>query len=167
MVEIFDIVDEQDNVIGQASRQEVHKKGLLHRVIDIFVLNSQGELLLQKRSEKKDTNPGLWTVSAGGHVDSGQTYLEAAHRELEEELGIKAELQEIGAFVSGDPNHSNQMIKMFTCVHDGPFNFNKEEIEEIEFVKIGKLKREIRLFTRKCTSTFQEGFRKFCEIKGI
>ncbi len=167
MTEMFDLIDEQDNVIGQASREEVHKKGLLHRVVDVFIFNSQGELLLQKRSEKKDTNPGLWTFSAGGHVESGQSYLEAAHKELEEELGIKTDLEEVGTFVSKDPNHMNQMIKMFACVDGGPFNFNKEEMDEIEFVKIGKLKREIRLFTRKCTPGFQEGFRKFCEIKGL
>ena len=167
MAEIFDIIDEHDNVIGQASREEAHKKGMLHRIVDIFVFNSQGELLLQKRSEKKDTNPGLWTFSAGDHVESGETYLEAANKELEEELGIKIGLQEVGTFISKDPNHFNQMIKMFTGVHDGPFNFNKEEVEEIEFVKIGKLKREIRLFTRRCTQTFIEGFRRFCEIRGV
>ena len=53
MSEIFDIIDQNDNVIGQASREETHKKGLLHRVVDIFIFNSQGEILLQKRSEKK------------------------------------------------------------------------------------------------------------------
>ncbi len=167
MVEIFDIVDENDNVIGQASREEVHKKGLLHRLVDIFVFNSKGELLLQKRSEKKDTNPGLWTFSAGGHVESGQSYVETAHKELEEELGIKVDLEEVGMFVSKDPNHFNQMIKMFTCIHEGPFNFDRVEVDEVEFVKIGKLKREIRLFTRKCTPGFLEGFRRFCEIKGL
>ena len=122
---------------------------------------------MQKRSEKKDTNPGLWTFSAGGHVESGETYMEAAHKELDEELGIKAELHEVGTFVSKDPNHMNQRIKMFVCTHDGPFKFDKEEIDTVEFVKIGKLKREIRLFTRRCTPGFQEGFRKFCEVKGL
>ena len=86
MAEIFDIIDEHDNVIGQASREEAHKKSMLHRIVDIFIFNSKGELLLQKRSEKKDTNPGLWTFSAGGHVEYGETYLEAANKELEEEL---------------------------------------------------------------------------------
>ena len=167
MSEIFDIIDQNDNVIGQASREETHKKGLLHRVVDIFIFNSQGEILLQKRSEKKDTNPGLWTFSAGGHVESGNGWLETACKELQEELGIKTELEEIGTFVSKDPNHPNQMIKTFTGIHEGPFNFDKVEVDSVEFVKIGKLKREIRLFTRKCTPGFQEGFKKLCEIKGL
>lgn len=86
--ELFDIVDDQDAVIGQAPRGRVHADGLRHRAVHILVWNSQGQLFLQKRSMTKDQLPGVWTTSASGHVDSGEVYDTAAVREIEEELGI-------------------------------------------------------------------------------
>lgn len=88
--EVFDIVDHRDRVIGQATRGEVHKNpSLVHRCITILVYRNN-ELFLQKRSMTKDAFPGVWTCSVAGHVDSGETYEEAAIREMQEELGIKA-----------------------------------------------------------------------------
>ncbi len=95
MAELVDIVDEQDNIIGKTTRQEAHKKGLLHRTVHILILNSDGNIFIHKRSPKLTINPGLWTSSAAGHVASGQTYLEAAKRELGEELGVESELKEV------------------------------------------------------------------------
>ena len=84
--EIFDVVDENDVVTGQATRAEVHREKLLHRAIHIFAFNRKGDLFLQKRSHLKDTHAGQWDSSASGHLDSGEDYAEAAVRELEEEL---------------------------------------------------------------------------------
>ncbi|MGE9297182.1 MAG: NUDIX hydrolase [Puniceicoccales bacterium] len=86
--EIFDVVDENDHVVRQAPRAEVHAQGLRHRAVHILVWNSEGKLFLQKRSMNKDQMPGVWTTSASGHVDSGETYDIAAVREIGEELGI-------------------------------------------------------------------------------
>ncbi len=67
--ELFDTVDENDKVIGQATRGEVHKnKNLIHRSIGVVVFNSNGEIYLQKRNSTKDTDPGKWTISCSGHV---------------------------------------------------------------------------------------------------
>ena len=88
--EVFDVVDANDEVTGQATRHQVHSEGLIHRAIHIFVLNPAGELFLQKRSHLKDVHPGAWDSSAAGHLDSGEDYDVAAVRELEEELGISA-----------------------------------------------------------------------------
>lgn len=88
--EIFDIVDKNDHVIGEATRFQVHHdKSLIHRSITVLVFKA-GRLLLQKRSMTKDTYPGYWTSSCTGHVLKDQTYEETALRELEEELGITA-----------------------------------------------------------------------------
>ncbi len=166
MEEFLDIVDENDNVVGKAPRKECHEKGLLHRVVDILILNSKGELLLQKRSEKMDTFPGYWTCSAGGHVNSGESYRDAVKRELNEELGIQIEVEEAGQLISNRPEH-NQLIRLYSAVYEGPFNYNPEEIEALEFVSIGRIKREIRLYARKYTPGFIDMFRKFCEIRGL
>ena len=86
--EIFDVVDEQDQVIGREFRREIHRRGLRHRAIHIFWLRGDGQLCLQRRSYAKDNCPGLLSTSCAGHVDSGEDYLTAAVRELREELGV-------------------------------------------------------------------------------
>lgn len=87
-LEIIDIVDADNNVIGSAPRGEVHRRGLRHRAVHMLVLDAQGRIYLQQRSANKDVDPGLWDTSAAGHVDSGEDYLTAAQRELGEELAL-------------------------------------------------------------------------------
>jgi ADP-ribose pyrophosphatase YjhB (NUDIX family) len=86
--EIFDIVNERDEVVGQAPRSEVHRTGLRHRAVHVLVFNARGEVFLQKRSMLKDTAKGKWDSSASGHVDSGEDYDPCAVRELREEIGL-------------------------------------------------------------------------------
>lgn len=93
--ETLDVVDENDQVIGQTLRDDAHIKGLLHREVHVWVFNSKGEVLLQKRSPTKEIYPGLWDASIGGHVPSGMSYEEAALKELEEEIGIRAEPRDL------------------------------------------------------------------------
>src|SRR5438128_2431355 len=86
--DIFDVVDKRDEVIDRQPRSFVHAHGLLHRAVHVLVFNSKGDLFLQKRSMKKDREPGVWVSSCSGHVDSGETYDETAVRELREEIGL-------------------------------------------------------------------------------
>src|SRR5476649_207864 len=86
--EIFDIVNERDEVVGQNTRREVHARGFLHRAVHVLVFNARGEVFLQKRSMKKEGEPGLWDSSSSGHVDSGEDYDTCATRELREEIGL-------------------------------------------------------------------------------
>src|SRR5688572_24288242 len=86
--EIFDIVNEKDEVIGQLPRREVHRQGLRHRAVHVLVFNARGEVFLQKRSMTKDNFPGTWDSSAAGHLDTGEAYDACALREVKEELGF-------------------------------------------------------------------------------
>jgi isopentenyldiphosphate isomerase len=71
--EIFDVVDENDSVIGQTTRGEAHQNPkLIHRVVHIWIINEKGEILIQQRSMTKDGAPGMWDISCGGHVEKGQ-----------------------------------------------------------------------------------------------
>ncbi len=88
--EIFDVVDGNDRVVGQATRAETHRRKLFHRAVHVFVFDARGNVFIQKRSLEKDTCPGLFSTSCAGHVDSGETYEAAAVRELGEELGVPA-----------------------------------------------------------------------------
>ena len=89
--EVFDVVDANDVVIGQKTRDEVHSGQLLHRAVHVFIFNKRGDMLLQQRSMFKDVHPGMWGSSVSGHLDAGEDYDTAALRELDEEMGIKAE----------------------------------------------------------------------------
>ena len=88
MSELFEVVDEHDQVLRQESRTEVHRQRLLHRAVHVLVFNKSGEVYLQKRAATKDTYPNRWTTSCSGHVDAGEDYDTAVVRELKEELGI-------------------------------------------------------------------------------
>src|SRR3974390_1462923 len=86
--DIFDVVNERDEVIGRAPRKEVHARGLWHRAVHVLVFNARGEVFLQKRSMLKDTAKGQWDSSSSGHLDSGEDYDACAVRELGEEIGL-------------------------------------------------------------------------------
>src|SRR5215470_1762635 len=128
--EIFDVVNERDEVIGRASRAEVHKRGLMHRAVHVLVFNSRGQVFLQQRSLKKDRQPGLWDSSASGHLDSGEDYDACAVRELREEIGLALSappqrLFKLAACSETDLEH----VWVYRCNAEGAFELNPEEIQ--------------------------------------
>ena len=87
--EWFPLIDEQGNTIGKATRRECHNGSkLLHPVVHLHIINNDGELYLQKRSDKKEIKPGKWDTAVGGHVDWGEEPLVALRREVREEVGV-------------------------------------------------------------------------------
>jgi isopentenyldiphosphate isomerase len=128
--EIFDVVNERDEVIGRKPRSEVHLLGLLHRAVHVLVFNSGGEVFLQKRSRQKDRQPGLWDSSASGHVDSGEHYDATAVRELREELGLRVALPPKRLFkIAACEETDQEFVWVYRCHSDGPFDLNPDEIE--------------------------------------
>lgn len=92
MEEMIDVLDENGVKTGEIlTRKDVHKLGLWHKIIVIAIIDKDNQILMQQRSFTKDTNPGQWDISAAGHVSAGQTPLEAAVREINEEVGIRVE----------------------------------------------------------------------------
>jgi len=133
-MESFDIVDDNDQVIGTAPRSECHgNPALVHRAAHVLVFNRAGQLLLQKRSPYKDIQPGRWDTSVGGHLDPGENYLEAAVREMGEELGLSG-LPLTFLYHSKIRNEveSENIATYLTC-HEGPFDFSRREIDEVRF----------------------------------
>lgn len=129
--EIFDIVDEHDEVIGSASREEVHRKGLKHRSVHLLVFNRKGEVLLQKRSMQKDTFPDTWDSTVSGHVDSGEDYDQSVIRESIEEMGIEFDSVPEKMFKITACEETGQEFCWIYCHHhDGPFSPNEDEISE-------------------------------------
>jgi 16S rRNA (adenine1518-N6/adenine1519-N6)-dimethyltransferase len=130
--ERFPVVDENDQLLGDAPRGEVHGNNLRHRAVHILIFNRLGELFLQKRSRWKDRHPLLWDSSAAGHVEAGEEYDETAGRELEEELGVTAELTRIAKLPASERT-GEEFIWLYRAQHDGPFTLAPSEIEHGEF----------------------------------
>jgi isopentenyldiphosphate isomerase len=86
--EVLDVVDEEDRVVGQATRREVRAGRLLHRFSSVLCRDPAGRLYVHRRTDDKDVYPGMYDTAAGGVLAAGETYLEAARRELAEELGV-------------------------------------------------------------------------------
>lgn len=143
MPEDFDVVDETGAVIGRAPRHVVHgDPSLIHRAVHVFVFDHAGRMLLQKRSADKDIQPGKWDTSVGGHLAPGEGYLEAAVREIAEELGVvvrTAHLEELHSYL-WRTDVETELVRTYRLVHEGPFTHQVEEIDEVGFFDPGELK---------------------------
>jgi len=141
--EELETIDEEGKIIRKESREKIHKEGLLHREVHVWVYNDKGEILFQKRAPNKDTFPNLFDASAGGHVDIGEDYLSAGIRELEEETGIKAEKEDlvlIGEFKKKAHDKSTDKTNYATKKIYAYYFKGKEEELNLEKNKATKLK---------------------------
>jgi len=152
--EWFDVVDEQDCVIRKAPREEVHQNGLLHRAAHIWVFNTAGELLIHRRAAGKEEEPLKLTSSACGHLSAGESYEQAAQRELLEELGLRAELTFLHKIPSG-PEIGYEHTKLFSCISDEAPSPDPREIISFEYVSLSELKKQVKQTPEEYTNPFR------------
>ena len=132
--EVFDVVDENDVVTGQATRAEVHRDKLWHRAVHALVFNAAGKVFLQKRSMAKDMAPGCWDSSCSGHVDTGEGYDEAIVRELGEEIGVYLEAPPERLWSERARADTGwEFVWVYRLEHEGPFELHPAEIETGEW----------------------------------
>ncbi|MBK1835248.1 16S rRNA (adenine(1518)-N(6)/adenine(1519)-N(6))-dimethyltransferase RsmA [Roseibacillus ishigakijimensis] len=156
--EVFDVVDEQNIVTGQATRAEVHEKNLLHRAVHVLVVNGKSEVLLQQRSRLKDQQPGKWGSSAAGHLDAGEDYEACARRELGEELGIETEdlpLKLVGEIPASEEN-GWEFIQLYVTVYSGVLRFPANEVEAVEWLGQEALRQWLRARPEDFSGGFKE-----------
>ena len=143
--EIFDIVNERDEVISQRPRREVHATGLKHRAVHVLVFNARGELFLQKRSLTKDTAPGCWDSSASGHLDTGEDYDICAIRELREEIGLNVQPPPERLFkLDACTDTGQEFVWVYRLRSEGPFQLHPVEIERGEWFRPEFISRWVR-----------------------
>lgn len=159
--EILEVVDEQGSVIRLAQRSELHSDpSLIHRVVHVLVFNSKGQLLLQKRSMNKDVAAGKWDTSVGGHVNPGEGLHEAAIRELYEELGITGQKMEFLYSYLFRNWRESELVYTFSCVYDGSITFNKDEIDEVAFWDLQRIRETLQYKENPDSGIFSRHFEK-------
>ncbi len=153
--EFFDVLDKDGKLTGQVCpRSIVHQNGYFHATVHVWVVNESGEVLLQKRSMHKDTHPGLWDISCAGHLSAGDSPLDAAVRELYEELGISIDtpsrfqflFRVYKSYISPDQSiKDNEFSDVFLLqVADTEIiQFSPEEISEVKYVTTATLAKMV------------------------
>ena len=138
--ELFDVVDEQDRVVGQERREVVHRDMLFHRAVHVWMFDDEGRLLLQLRSEQKDQYPSTWTSSASGHLDAGESYDHAAARELREELGVDLPIRE-ALRLPGSPQTLYEFTRLYLTEFSGDLFPAGDEISEVRWWAVEELQQ--------------------------
>ena len=131
-------VDEQNHELGALPRLQLRQRGLIGRATFILLFNSAGELCVHRRTLSKAVYPGYWDVAAGGMVAAGESYVDSAARELEEELGVSGvELSAHGQFFFDQPDN-RIWCAVFSAVWDGPLQVQPEEVMEAGFIPVAQ-----------------------------
>lgn len=161
------IVDKNDKPLGSATKEEAWKKGLIHRIVHVVVQDERGRLLLQKRTKTMQLYPNRWTDSASGHVDEGENWMEAAKRELAEEIGLEGvELREMSTYFQ-DSVFEGRILKRFnrtyaaTVSSDTQFAMQTSELTELKWFTAKEIRSMVAENPEKFTPTFAKIFEQY------
>jgi isopentenyl-diphosphate delta-isomerase len=141
------LVDEKNKVIGFEEKLKAHKEGRLHRAFSIFIFNSNGDLLLQKRAKTKYHSGGLWSNTVCSHPGPGENYGKAVHRRLKEEMGFDCKLKKLFCFIYKAKFRNGLIENEYDCVFAGKFDGkpkpNKKEVESYKWISLKELRKDI------------------------
>jgi isopentenyl-diphosphate delta-isomerase len=148
MRETVILVDHDDQEIGTMEKMEAHVEGRLHRAFSVFIFNTKGELLLQQRAAGKYHSGGKWTNTCCSHPRQGETTLNAAHRRLNEEMGLASELNFVFAFeyraVVQKDIIENEYDHVFFGINDALPKPDQEEVSSFKYIKMVDLATELK-----------------------
>lgn len=174
MQEYVILVDENDNSVGTAEKMDAHKNPKLHRAFSIFIVNSKGELLIQKRAENKYHCPGLWSNTCCSHPRPGESLEKAAHRRLQEEMGFDTKMVKVFSFIYKAEFDNGLTEKEYDHIFigkwDGTPDINSKEVAEYKWISEDALKQDIEKYPATYTKWFKIALEKLLEhskvIKG-
>ena len=154
------LVDDKDNEIGLMAKTEAHKKALLHRAISVFIFNSNGEWLLQRRALSKYHSGGLWTNTSCTHPLPNENNVDAAHRRLGQEMGLQCSLKEIFSFTYKEALDQqlteNEFDHVFIGITDMIPIINVDEVAEFKYVSYQNLEFDINKNATEYTIWFKK-----------
>ena len=156
--EYFPLVNEEGKTIGKATRKECHSGSkMLHPVVHLHIFNDNGDLYLQKRSMRKDIQPGKWDTAVGGHIDYGESVEEALRREVREELGVTDFSPVLITSYIFESAIEKELVNTFRTVYNGPFNPDPGELDGGRFWAIDEILESIGkgIFTPNFENEFQ------------
>ena len=146
MIELIDVLTRDGRPTGaRKAKHEIHRDGDWHRAAHIWILSTDGRILLQRRSQRKENNPNLWDVSAAGHLSAGESAVDAAVRETREELGLTLGREELklvatlreSCVLNNHTYYDNEFHEIFVVVRDvdiGALTLDPEEVAEVKWV---------------------------------
>lgn len=159
------LVDINDVPLGTMPKMEAHEKAILHRAFSVFILNKEGQLMLQQRALSKYHSPGLWTNTCCSHQRLGESNLEAGTRRLQEEMGIKTPLEELFSFVYKAPFDNGLTEHEFDHVILGYYDsepiINREEVANWKWMNLEEIITEIKTTPDNYTAWFKIIFDRF------
>ena len=165
MEEMVVLVNPEDQVVGLMEKQQAHIAGLLHRAFSVFIFNKKGELMLQQRAADKYHSPGLWTNTCCSHPRENETYEEAAHRRLQEEMGFDTALTYVFNFIykaqfdNGLTEH--ELDHVFIGYYDGEPTLNPEEVMDYRWITLEDLAMEMKQSPERFTAWFKIIFEQY------
>lgn len=161
------LVDTSDQPIGLMPKLEAHEKGVLHRAFSVFILNNEGQLMLQQRALHKYHSPGLWTNTCCSHQRDGESNLAAGKRRLKEEMGFVTELREVTSFIYKAPFDNglteHELDHIMIGQYEGTPSINPEEVADWKWMDIEDVRSDIKEYPQRYTVWFMLIFEKFYE----
>ncbi|KAF1024666.1 MAG: Isopentenyl-diphosphate Delta-isomerase [Pseudomonas sp.] len=163
------LVDEQDNAVGLAGKNQAHLDGALHRAFSIFIFNLKGQLLLQQRALEKYHSGGLWANTCCGHPRPGESNEEAAHRRLQEEMGFDCALSYVTRFkyraVVSPTMIEHEIDHVFIGRFDGVPRVNPDEASQYDWLELGQIKQQMAFEPERFTPWFKKVMFEYPQLK--
>jgi len=161
------LVNQDNEQIGTMPKMEAHEKALLHRAFSVFIINDNGDVMLQQRAASKYHSPLLWTNTCCSHQREGESNLDAGKRRLQEEMGFQVELKELFSFIYKAPFDNGLTEHEYDHVMLGNFNsepnINPNEVEAWKWMSPEAVKEDMSKNPNKYTAWFKIIFDKFYE----
>lgn len=163
------LVNELDNPVGAMGKMEAHRTPVLHRAFSVFIFNSKGEMLLQKRALHKYHSAGLWTNACCSHPRPGENTEVAALRRLGEEMGFSTKLEKIFDFVYqasfGNGLHEYEFDHVFTGEYDDMIDPDPDEVSDFCFMDLNTIEENLQYHPGNYTAWFAIAFPKIAQWK--
>ena len=146
MADLIALVDLDDRIIGYETKEEVHRKGLLHRAFSVFIVD-EGKMLIQMRNPDKYHSGGLWSNACCSHQRKGEELEDSVHRRMEEELGFDCALEEKFDFVYRTQFREDlieyEFDHLFVGQYSGDVRVDPQEASQIRWIALGELKEQL------------------------